>query len=392
MKSTITACYRSWIKNEAGMAIDILEARSVTELQEFMDFPYALLKDSPYWVPPLRGEQWDWIYHRKTPLLRNHPHAFFVARSGEKIVGRVAVVEDQTLNQRQNLKDASFAFIDFINDRNVLEALVERCTNWAQERQLDRLVGPVSPTKGDDYRGMLTWGGFEAQPVIMNVWNPRYYVDLMEALGFVEHYDLVAYYYDLRTLDLERKYRVMEKARKRYGFRVDPFNKSSVEAEARDIRSIIERALPDWFEMVTPPLEDIIEMAERLKRFADPHLIGIARTADGEPIGFNLALPDYNAVFKHLNGRLGLIGKLKFLWYRREIKGARSFVMFVVPEWRKKGVAHALYLTAFRHAMSKGYVYGEGSTIGKINLPMRRDAESVGGVHYRSYRIWERAV
>jgi len=66
--------------------------------------------------------------------------------------------------------------------------------------------------------------------------------------------------------------------------------------------------------------------------------------------------------------------------------------MFTVPEWRKKGVSHGLYLTAFQRALKLGHTYGEGSTIGAWNATMRRDAESVGGTHYRTYRIWGKDI
>ena len=91
-----------------------------------------------------------------------------------------------------------------------------------------------------------------------------------------------------------------------------------------------------------------------------------------------------------MNGRLLPFGALKFLWYKRKIRSGRTFVMFVHPEYQKKGVAAALYLSAFEAAKAKGYTHGEGSTIHEFNVKMNRDALSVGAKLYKIYRIYRK--
>ncbi|MGE5598854.1 MAG: GNAT family N-acetyltransferase, partial [Bacteroidota bacterium] len=155
---------------------------------------------------------------------------------------------------------------------------------------------------------------------------------------------------------------------------------------------IIDRAMPaEWPDLRPPPLEELREMAGTLRTVADPDLIYIAR-AGGEPIGFNLALPDLNQALIHLSGRLFPLGWLKFLYYRRRIEALRFFVLFVVPEWRRKGVSAAIFQQLYAVAAQKGIRWAEGSTIGEDNLPMRRDVERAGGLHYKTYRLYRRAI
>lgn len=370
------------------MSLHVIEAQSKAELKRFLEFPYQLYHNNPYWVPPLRMEQRDWILRKNTPLFRGHPSAFFLVERDGVVQARASITNDLTLNKAKDSKVASIALLEYVDDAAVVDLLMGSLEKWTRSQGLNRMMGPVSPTKGDDVRGMLIWGGFEERPVLMNVWNPEYYIGHMERNGFEEHTDLVAYHMDLTQVDHGEKWQVLKYAQKRYGFTIDALNKRDIPGEARDIRIIVEKSLPDWFDLIPPTEENILEIAYRLKRFADPGLVLIARDKDRNPIGFNLAMPDFNEVFQHLDGKLGPLGFLKVLYYRRQIKGARSFVMFVVPEWQKKGVSYGLYLTGIRHAKELGYTYGEGSTIGKWNTPMRRDAEKVGGRHYRTYRIW----
>lgn len=374
------------------MPVEIHLATTRKYLREFLRFPYRLYHGHPCWIPPLIREQKDWIYHRNTPLFKNNPGAFFLAQRGTETVGRIAVAEDRELVQKKNSRTAYFTFLEAIDDREVFMALMGAAQAWAKLRKLRTLQGPVSPSRGDDFRGLLI-RGFEGRPVFMDAYHYPYYQTQLEALGYEKRLDLYAYRYDLLNLDFGRRLRAAQYAQRRHGFRIERFDKRHWKEEARDIKYIIDRALPDeWPDLTPPSYEEILIMARRLRRFADPDLVLIARDKNDQPIGFNVALPDYNTVLEHLKGHLGPIGLLKFLYYRRRIQGGRSFIMFVIPSYRQKGVAQSIYLTAFRNAQSKGYTYGEGSTIGEENLPMRRDAEKLGGRHYRTYRIYHKKV
>jgi len=49
-------------------------------------------------------------------------------------------------------------------------------------------------------------------------------------------------------------------------------------------------------------------------------------------------LPDINPMLKRLNGRIGLMGLLKFLLYRREIKGLRLVLFGIKEKYRQLGL------------------------------------------------------
>jgi hypothetical protein len=45
-----------------------------------------------------------------------------------------------------------------------------------------------------------------------------------------------------------------------------------------------------------------------------------------------------------LNGKLGLFGVLKFLYYSRKIKGVRIMLLGVKPAFQKRGIEGLLYI------------------------------------------------
>lgn len=280
-----------------------------------------------------------------------------------------------------------------INEYETAEALLNAAVNWAREKGADFITGPssVTGTDGDENKGLLV-NCFDRPPVLMNSYNPPYYADFIEKFGFVKDYDVFAYYLDKKAMFAKDPTKAIEYAQKRYNFRIDTLDMNRLDEDIKDLWHIMNRAIPDeWPDLVPPSLEEVRETAKRLVPLAIPELIPIARHGD-EPIGFAISLPDYNQVLMHLNGRITPMGALKYLKYKRKIDCLRIFVMFVVPEFRSKGVSYAIYHTIFKNGLSMGYTWGEASTIGETNIRMRTDIESAGGKHYKTYRIYKKEL
>ena len=55
---------------------------------------------------------------------------------------------------------------------------------------------------------------------------------------------------------------------------------------------------------------------KKAKPILDEEFIWIAYF-EGKPIGIYLMFPDLNQILKHLNGKLGLVDMLKFLWLKK---------------------------------------------------------------------------
>ena len=371
--------------------VSIKEIKGKSKLKEFMNIAWDLYKDDPNFVPPLKFDFMKTLRGLDNPLFMSGSHAFFIAYDEDKPVGRICSGIDEDLNKKKNIKEGYICLFECVNNKEIAFKLFDAAIDYLKERGIDTVRGPVSPTSGDDYRGLLV-KGFDGPPVLMNSYNPPYYQEFFEDYGFVKYLDLYAYYYDLKTLYMDRYKKIVEYAMKKYNFHVDAINFNKLDSEMVDIKTIIDEAMPEEWEDMTPPsLDEVKAEGRNLKFMADPDLIYIARYND-RPIGFAIALPDYNQVLKKLDGRLFPFGILKFLYYRRKINGLRLFVAFVVPDYRKKAVNGAIFYKTFEASVKKGYIYGEGSTIGETNVAMRRDVENTGGIQYRTYRLYKKEI
>ena len=137
--------------------------------------------------------------------------------------------------------------------------------------------------------------------------------------------------------------------------------------------------------------EEISHLAEKLRPIVDPRLCVIAEI-DGEPVGFGLAIPNFNHARKNINGRLLPFGLLKLLWYRRYIDEARMLALGVKSAYRHKGLDALIVMRVFAEATRMGIRQGECSAILEDNLAMRRGVERMGAVADKTYRIYERKV
>jgi len=216
------------------MTREIREVKTEKEKKDFIMLPFELYKNDPHWVPPLISEMKRIINGSGSLLFQSGPYALFNAYENGKVVGRIAVGIDEKMNRLRNKTEGYITLFESINSKEVAFSLLDTAQNWLKERNMTKMVGPVSPTNGDDYRGMLV-ENFEDPPVIYTTYNPPYYVDFFKEYGFEPEHTFVAFKYDLKRLPLDESIRVIEYAKKRYNFYTRKADYSKI---AENIRKI----------------------------------------------------------------------------------------------------------------------------------------------------------
>ncbi len=305
-------------------------------------------------------------------------------------VGRLLVGINNELNEYKGFKEGYIALYECIEDEDVAKALLDYAIEFLEKRGMERVKGPLSLPGGDDCRGFLI-DNFEDPTMVMNSYNKKYYNDQFTKNGFLKYYDCYAYKGLFTNDHQERLEKLIPYAKKRYHYTVEPLNLKNIEQEMKDVQQVISLAMPkDWDDFMPPSKEEIRMIKKQLLPFADPDFIYIARDENRNPIGFNIALPDYNQVLKRMNGRMFPFGIFKFLYYRKKIDRIRVFVLFVIPEYQKKGVTAAIYYEGLKRGMERGFTYAEGSTIWEYNRPMQNDALGFTDKPYKTYRIYVR--
>ena len=72
--------------------IRILKAQTTAHFKDFVQFPFELYNNNPYWVPPISKEELQVIDQSKNPVFQNADASFFLAYKNDKLVGRIAAM------------------------------------------------------------------------------------------------------------------------------------------------------------------------------------------------------------------------------------------------------------------------------------------------------------
>jgi hypothetical protein len=359
-------------------------------LERFIRFPWAVYEGNTNWVPPLISEM-EFILGGKNPFFHHAEAACFLALNGSTVVGRIAAIIDRNHINIHNEQAGFFGFYEALPDPAIACGLLDAASAWLKERDIEIMRGPMNPSTNDECGFLLE--GFDSPPMIMMPYTPRYYLDHMEHCGMEKAKDLYAYISIIKEVSAGgRLERLASGVNARVpGLTVRPANMKDFRRELEVVKDIYNSAWSHNWGFVPMTDEEIESMAKRLKPLIAPELLIMAEV-NGEPAAFFMAVPDYNQVLGRVNGRLGPVGILKFLWYSRKITDIRVLTMGVKEEYRKKGIEGLLYLESFKAAMKKGYARAEMSWILEDNVLMQRGCELMGGKLYKKYRIYEKKI
>ena len=366
--------------------IKIIEAADPRAIREFIDFPYRLYSGDPFWVPPLRLDTKEKL-SPKHPFWIHSENKLFLAKNDDgKTVGRIAAIIDANFINFQNRKTGYFGFYESVNDLEVCRALTAECEKWLRLKGMEDVIGPMNPSTNYECGFLLE--GFDSSPFIMMTYNPASYLSLFEACGYLKAKDLLAFFMFAKDGPMGRLEKVAKKVRDREpDIKVRPADMKNFASEAETIKTLYNSAWEKNWGFVPMTDAEFDDMAKTLKMLVDPYVLLVAE-AKGTPAGFIMALPDYNQLFKTMNGRLFPFGIFKLLFMRKRINQARLILLGIKEEFRGRGLDSLLYYEVIKNARKRGYHQGEFSWVLEDNVLTTRASEMLGGRVYKKYRIY----
>ncbi len=359
-------------------------------LREFLDVPYRIYRDDPYYVFPLLDEMKHFHDKKKNPFYNHAVSELWLARDEGRVVGRIGACVDRYNNEHWDEKVGFFGFYEVDDNPAAAAALLETARDWIAAQGMDIMRGPGCFTSNHDWYGLQISGKFN-RPVIGMPYNPRYYEKQLEEFGLAGAKDLFAW--DIRTEGQlpEKMKRLIDRILARPGLVIRPFDMKNFDEEAQLARDLYNRTWSENWGFIPLDDEDFAYMAKDMKSMVDPDFLLVAEL-DGLPIGFSLTIPDFNQALHSLRGKLLPFGWLKFLLGKRKIDYARTILMGVLPEYRRLGVDMAMVYKTMMGAFPKGITKGECSWILAENVSMNRILEGYGAHRYKTYRIYEKSV
>ncbi|MFC1501329.1 hypothetical protein ACFL58_02645 [Elusimicrobiota bacterium] len=364
----------------------IQTVKTSSDFNKFIKFPWSIYKDDENWVPPLLFD--IKFVLNKSPFWEHAQKELFLAiDDDEQVIGRIAGIVDRHYIEFQGENVGFFGFFECINNRETAELLFNTVKHWLKSKNIDKMYGPMNPSTNDEC-GFLC-EGFDSSPVLMMPYNPDYYLELAQDCGLKKKKELYAYDINVEEAPMDRLAKLARIIyKKNPGLSIRPMNLKDFKNEIEKTIEVYNQAWEKNWGFVPWTKKEFHTMASRMKDLINPKFAVLAEI-NGKPIGIKLSIPDYNIITKELNGRLFPFGFLKILLGKNKIKSTRTMIVGVIKDYRNKGIEGLMYYEAFKNAKAYGLKRGEFSWILDDNILTQRSCESMGGVLYKKYRVYE---
>lgn len=361
------------------------------EKKRFVDFIYSFYEDAENWVPPLRMDQKKLINTDKNPFYKNAEIELFIAEKDGKEVGRIAAIIDHRYNDYHGSKTGHFGFFECIDDQHTANLMFRVAEDWLRDKGMENVLGPANPGMMDTIGVLIE--GFAKKPYILMPYNFPYYDRLIKQAGFEKAMDMYAYIVDTETVAVDRMNRAMDIVKRRLpNLEIRPVNLKKMSSEIKIIQKIFNSTWKDNWGFIPLSEEEFKALGKDLKLIIDTDYAHIAEI-DGEPIAFSVGLPNINEILMDMNGKLFPFGIFKLLWGRKKIKGLRTALMGVLPEWQGKGIDALLHQRSIQNGLeTEGKTVSELSWILETNTEMVRVAEKIGGSLDKTYRMYSKQL
>ena len=359
----------------------ILEVTNHRLHRKFLDVVDSIYSRDSNWIRPLdRDIEAVFDPARNIAYSNGEACRWVMLDEADHPIGRIAAFIDRERRGAPDKCIGGCGFFECIDDAVAATVLFDTAAVWLRSKGMKGMEGPVNFGENHMWWGLLV-EGFSMPYYGMN-YHPPYYERLFSAYGFEVDYVQISNRIAVANALPDRFERIADWVSRRPGHSFKHF-------EVRDLltftQNFVEIYNDGWadFEHYKPLSAETVRNEFRsMRAVMDPELIWFAYVHE-EPAAFLVVLPDANELIDGLNGRLGLIGKLRFLWHRltRKHRRMRALIMGTRKGFRHIGLESALFIQLRDAVLRKGhYAELELSWVGDFNQQMLSIHNATGAV------------
>ncbi len=341
------------------MEIVIKEVLTKKDKRKFVEFPNKLFKDCDNYVPSLLSDDLNTL-SEKNPAHEYCESKYWLAYSGNKIVGRVAAIINHKANERWNEKKVRFGWFDFIENIDVCQKLLEKVEEFGRQNGMTEIHGPMSFTDMD--KECWITKGFDERQNMTLLYNLPYYIDFIERLGYKITCEWAQNKMPASQPVPDKVARINKLIMEKYSLRLLKFNKcKEIIPYAKSFFEALNEAFNSGGIYSFVPLNEK-EINIYIKSYfsiLDPKLVSMVVDENDQVVAFGLSIPDLNKGFKKANGRLFPFGWFHILKCLYKYDTIDLLLNGVRPDWQKRGV-HSIYYSdmnevAIAHGIKTAY-------------------------------------
>jgi hypothetical protein len=364
----------------------LIEVTDKTTAKDFITVNVLMNKSNPNYIRPLDKDVNDVFDAEKNKNFKYGEAKRWILKDDTgKLIGRIAAfTNSKYINQGTAFATGCMGYFDSINDQSAANLLFDAAKQWLQSKGMEAMDGPINFGDRDKNWGLMV-EGFDKEPIYGMSFNPSYYQSLFENYGLKNYYN--QYYYAMNVDDpLPPRFAERHaKFKAKPGYVAKHVDLSKLEKCASDFTTVYNAAWAQHGENKELTKEQVLKLFNTMKPIIDERMVWFAYYKE-EPIAMFINIPDINQYFKHFNGKLGLLQKLRLLWMKKTgaCKKLTGLAFGVVPKYQALGIDSFMIYESALLVQNKGwYKSYEMGWAGEWNPKMINIYKSLGGVQSR---------
>jgi hypothetical protein len=363
--------------------MELIEVINSSHEKEFIDVPVRLYKNDPYWIRPLDKDLKSVFDPSLNKIAKPGSFRRWILKDDRKnLIGRIAAfINEKTAFKNKDYSVGGIGFFECIKEEEAATLLFDNAKTWLKERGVEAMEGPINFGDRDKFWGLLS-EGFDKEPNYLANYNPPYYKDFFENYGFKCYFNQYTFSLSKKSPFSPEYIARAESVVSQPEYKFNHIQLKKLDKFTEDFKQIYNEAWARHLGVSEMTIQKARAIINSIKPVIDEKTAWFGYHHD-KPIAFFIMIPEVNQVFKHVNGKLDLVGKLIFLYHKvfRTNTKLLGLIFGVIPEFDGKGVTNAITYVA-RNALQnyKNYQSLEMHGIGDFNPAMIKFVHKLGKV------------
>ncbi|MDQ1094952.1 MULTISPECIES: GNAT family N-acetyltransferase [Chryseobacterium] len=333
--------------------VSVVEVKTADQLKKFVHLPMDLYKDNPYYVPSFINDEINIWNAAENPALSYSEARQFLAYRDNNIVGRIAVIINHKEEKELGIRKVRFGWIDFIDDEEVSAALIHTAKEYAKEKGINTIEGPMGFTNLDK-AGMLTMG-FDRLATMIGIYNHEYYPKHIEKLGLTKEKEWVEFELIFPEVLPEKIVKFNELIAQKYHLKVLRFkNKEEIIRYVDPMFDLLDETYKHLSTYTPISDEQRKTYKEKYFKLIDKDFIVCIADAHDNLVSFAITMPSYSKALQKSKGKLFPFGWWHFLRAGKKNDRANFYLIGIHPDYQRRGVTSMIFKEIFDTFKKKG--------------------------------------
>ena len=360
--------------------MELIEVTDKKTERQFVEVNVLLNRSNPNYIRPLDKDVLAVFDPEHNKAFRFGEAKRWILKDEEgQLIGRIAAFTNKKYKTKGDAGPVGgVGFFDCIHNQQAADMLFDVAKHWLLQKGMYAMDGPINFGERDRWWGLLV-DGFQPPVYCLN-YNPPYYKELFETYGFQTFFQQFCFGYNPKQTISEKTWIRHKQVSQDPAYSARYMDKKHLDKYAEDFTKVYNEAWAGHGGLKQLDLKVVRKMLASMKPVMDERINWFVYYHD-RPIAMFINLPDLNQWFKYLDGKFGLLQKLKFLWIKKT-KPCKKFVGLIfgiVPEFQGKGVDSYMIGEAAKIVQPHTpYTEYEMQWIGDFNPKMVNVAENFG--------------